>query len=306
MKIVIHTPNVAGELEVKEELNSNFWDGDKLKKVVRDQLLKIATEFIDTLKIKNLVIDDIILTGSLANYNWCESSDVDLHIVIDFNKLGIDEELISDFFNLKRLAWNNNHDVKIYNHEVEVYIQDEKEPHYSTGVYSLEKDEWLTRPTQEKPDIDQATVEKKTSTLMKDVDNLERFGPEKAFAMAMLLKDKVKKMRQIGLEKGGVYSPENLAFKALRRNDYLKKLNDIKNDAYDKTFSLPEENNLTTEVHTDKQRRFMCSMMKPGANRPDNLSQAEAEEMCKSSPKSVKENTNQIYKIFINHDFKPT
>jgi len=306
MTITINIRNSVDQMEIKDELNSNFWDGDELKAEVRNQLLKIATEFIDTLKIKNLVVEDIILTGSLANYNWCKSSDVDLHIVLDFSRLGIDKQLITDFFNLKRLAWNNNHDVKIHDHEVEVYIQDHSEAHYSTGIYSVEKNEWLTKPTKERPEIDQVAVDKKTSTLMKDVDNLQRFGPDKAFAMGMLLKDKVKKMRQIGLEKGGVYSPENLAFKALRRNGYLKKLNDIKNQAYDKIFSLPEDNDLTTEVHSDKQRRFMCSMMKPGVNRPANLSRAEAEEMCKSAPKAVKESAKEVYKVFLDRQLKPT
>ena len=306
MKITISHDISSPGMEIKSHLNSDFWQGEKLKSDIREQLLKIAREFIDTLTFKNLIIEDIILTGSLANYNWCKSSDVDLHILIDYNKLGIDKDLLTDFFNLKRLAWNKSHDVKIYDHEVEVYIQDNDEPHYSTGIYSLVADEWIKKPTREKPQVDNAAVDQKSSSLMKDIDNLKRFEPEKAFDMAIALKDKVKKMRQIGLEKGGVYSAENLAFKIVRRNGYLKKLNDIKNKAYDKNFSLPEEAKLKSEVSTEKQRRFMCSKMKPGSHRPKGLSISQAKEMCKSSPKKVKESSNKIYKIFIDQDLKPT
>ena len=39
------------------------------------------------------------------------------------------------------------------------------------------------------------------------------------------------------------------------------------------------------EVYSDKQRRYMCAMSKRGADRPEGLSQAEAEEMCKGPMK---------------------
>ena len=40
-----------------------------------------------------------------------------------------------------------------------------------------------------------------------------------------------------------------------------------------------------TEVETEKQRRYMCAMKAYGADRPEGLSQDEAEEMCSSEPK---------------------
>ena len=53
-------------------------------------------------------------------------------------------------------------------------------------------------------------------------------------------------MRKSGLETGGAFSIENLAFKVLRRSDYLKKLNDLKLMSYDKLQSIEED--LETEV----------------------------------------------------------
>ena len=43
-------------------------------------------------------IEDLRLTGSLANYNWSEYSDVDLHLVVDFEKIDEDIELVKAFF----------------------------------------------------------------------------------------------------------------------------------------------------------------------------------------------------------------
>jgi hypothetical protein len=40
------------------------------------------------------------------------------------------------------------------------------------------------------------------------------------------------------LETVGAYSVENLAFKVLRRNDYLEKLSGAKREAYDSLHSL--------------------------------------------------------------------
>ena len=52
------------------------------------------------------------------------------------------------------------------------------------------------------------------------------------------LKNKLKKFRSAGLEKGGEYSYENLAFKFLRRNGYIKKLFELKNRLVDTSLTL--------------------------------------------------------------------
>ncbi len=47
------------------------------------------------------------------------------------------------------------------------------------------------------------------------------------------------------------------------------------------------------EVYSDKQRRYMCAMAEPDADRPEGLSKAEAEEMCKGP---MKEGWSDKYK----------
>jgi hypothetical protein len=56
-------------------------------------------------------------------------------------------------------------------------------------------------------------------------------------------KDKIKKFRKCGLDKGGEYSTENLVFKVLRRNGYIEKLYDFENELMDKRLSMENKIN---------------------------------------------------------------
>ena len=75
---------------------------------------------------------------------------------------------------------------------------------------------------------------------MQDVAN-KRKEPEEVLDNISLLKDKLKKYRGGGLNDEGEYSYENLTFKFLRRNGYIKKLHDIRNQLIDKTLTVEEK-----------------------------------------------------------------
>ena len=62
--------------------------------------------------------------------------------------------------------------------------------------------------------------------------------PSDILEMIDKVKNKLKKFRSCGLEKGGEFSYENLAFKFLRRSGYLKKLFKLKNKLVDVELSL--------------------------------------------------------------------
>jgi hypothetical protein len=62
--------------------------------------------------------------------------------------------------------------------------------------------------------------------------------PEEIIEVINRIKEKLKRFRMCGLEKGGEFSYENLAFKFLRRSGYIKKLFDLKNKVVDLSLSL--------------------------------------------------------------------
>tara|TARA_E500000305_G_C3997521_1_gene225396 strand:+ start:497 stop:1291 length:795 start_codon:yes stop_codon:yes gene_type:complete len=237
--------DIAG-FEIKQELNPEFWIGAKstLNPEIRDKLLQIADDFYNQLGL-DVNVFDVTITGSLANYNWSKYSDVDLHIIIDYTDIDADYEFVKEFLKSKKSDWNRKHDVRMFGYEVEVYVQDFQEAHMSTGVYSVLKNEWNKVPVREEVQVNWDDVRHKTSEVISRIDTVQQIMDEgnygEAVEQADRVKEKIRRMRQCGLEQGGVYSIENLAFKALRRGDYLEQLSDLKTMSYDRLMSVEEE-----------------------------------------------------------------
>jgi hypothetical protein len=105
-------------------------------------------------------------------------------------------------------------------------------------------DEWLEKPLKTDTVLDEKKIMDKSSRWMSIIDNIQQqsfFKPSDDILNSIdKVKDKLKKFRRAGLETEGEFSYENLAFKFLRRNGYLKKLSDLKNNILDSTLSLDQ------------------------------------------------------------------
>ena len=156
----------------KGELNSVFWQDGKFNQEVRTKLLQIANDFYTDLKV-DAPITDIHLTGSLANFNWTEHSDLDVHVIMDFKHIDDDIDLVKTALDGKRFIWNLRHPVKIKGYDVELYAQDVNEPHVASGLYSLMKDEWITEPQPSNPQIDEKDVMRKVAAYKIEIEELE-------------------------------------------------------------------------------------------------------------------------------------
>jgi predicted nucleotidyltransferase len=162
--------------EPQKDLNPKVWEGKKeepnMKSEIRERLLEIAYEFIDFLDI-DIVVSDIILTGSLSNYNWSKYSDFDLHIVTNFQQYNENQvELYEKLFNLKKMLFNQKHDINIKGYEVELYVQNETESHFSSGVYSVLFDNWANVPKKEDVSVDKELIKEKAKQWMNIIDDL--------------------------------------------------------------------------------------------------------------------------------------
>jgi len=229
-------------IQFHDELNPLIWDEDeKMKDDVRKVLLKNAKRFIEFSDLQKLKFEDIILTGSMANYNYNDDSDLDIHVVMDYSQISENEDFVRDFLKLKKSIWNDKLPIQVKGHDVEMYYQDSNEPHHSTGTYSLVNNEWINKPTKKIVDINTPNIKSKAVNFINAIEELEKISDPKLFLEKYtIIKDKIKKMRQTGLEKKGEYSSENLAFKVLRNTGYLGKLVDLKNDYLTKELSLNE------------------------------------------------------------------
>jgi len=235
--------------EFHDELNQDFWnqEDDRLDPEIRVKLMAIANDFWDSLEVGDAEYDDITFTGSLAAHNYSQFSDVDLHILVDFSNVDDKVDLVREYFNAMKSIWNRLHDILIKGYEVEIYVQDINDPHEAQGLYSVLNNDWIKKPTLDKQDFDKDNIKKKAAGLMDQIDRLQPLLDEgkyeEAEKYADKLREKIRKMRKTGLETVGAYSVENLAFKVLRRNDYLGKLSDAKREAYDKMLSIKEQQN---------------------------------------------------------------
>jgi len=225
----------------KDSLSEQIFEGSdgkfSMREDIRKNLLKISNDFIDSLGIE-FFIHDIVLTGSLANYNWSNYSDVDLHILIDFKETDYNLDLLKEFFDAKKNVWNEKHNIIIKGYDVELYVQDVDEEHVSSGVYSILNNKWIVEPDKVKFNIDDKMILQKSEEYMKKIDLLiKKGGPIESIDE---LRKKLKEFRQSGLESGGEYSYENLTFKLLRRNGYIEKLLKLKTTLVDKKLSITQ------------------------------------------------------------------
>lgn len=223
---------------IHQQLNPDLWSGDKLKSEVRNHLLLIAESFYKTLKIEEKP-EDITLTGSSANYNYTSKSDIDLHILIPFKKVTCDEDLTKDYFLAKKSVWNNEHNITLFKREVELYVQDSEEPHVSTGVFSVLKEEWVIKPEPIKSEeikIDEDLINKKYNEFV-DIIN-HNINKDSNYDYLKKIKARISEERKEGLSKHGEFSTENIVFKNLRSNGYLDKLSNFLLKVQDKKFSM--------------------------------------------------------------------
>lgn len=232
-------------LKPKSSLFPKFWKNNNLNPIVARKLMLIADEIIESLNLTDEQVKDVIITGSIASYNWHELSDIDLHIMLDFDKIDDNFDLVKRMLDQTRINWNKKHNIKIAGKEVELYFQHYDEPHEANGIWSLELEKWLAEPIRVNPELDLETTEKKAEAIAKCVEHLYDMFVDKdykdAYEFAGKIKDKIARMRKSGLDKEGIYSPENLAFKMLRNAGYLEKLSTLKIEAYDKMMSLQLE-----------------------------------------------------------------
>ena len=230
------------EYKSKNKLNPIIFGNDeKVDPEVKDLLLKIANYFWEGLEIPQ-PFEDVLLTGSSVNYNYTPTSDIDLHIVVDFSKFD-SPDLLKKYFDEAKINWNRVHDLKLGKQNIEVYVQDVTDHPKYRGEYSLMNDKWLHKPSFEKIDIPDEDIEEKAKIFKQQIDKLEKTGknnPEKSIELINKIKERLKNFRQSGLDKDGEYSLENLAFKNLRNTGYLEKINKLKNTLIDKTLSLNE------------------------------------------------------------------
>lgn len=218
-----------------DTLNRKLFNDDILQPEVRLVLLKGAYSFVGFIDLPGLVVKDVIFTGSNAAYNYTPYSDLDVHIIVDFED-SLEPSLAENLFNTKKSLWNQTHNAKVRGYEVEMYVEDTKNPVTANGVYSLLNDRWVRRPTPSEPEWNDTAVLAKVESLATDIEALIDRDASKTEIDSMF--DRLRRLRKAGLSEHGELSVENLAFKSLRNLGFLEKLYLARQTAEDRELSL--------------------------------------------------------------------
>jgi predicted nucleotidyltransferase len=241
--------DIIKSFKSQDELNPKIWKKDgksyTMKPEVREKLLETANLFIDFLGV-DVIVTDIIMIGSLVNYNWSKYSDIDLHIVVNFNQFPENsKDLYLEFFDLKKVIFNQKHNITMFGYDVECFVQKEDETTFSSGIYSILYDMWMNEPKKLGiENVDKELLKDRASQWMRIIDgvieNIQDEDPDEIKSLVKKYKEKLKKFRNCGLEKDGEMSLENLVFKLLRRNGYVEKLYDLPTKVIDKKLSMKQ------------------------------------------------------------------
>lgn len=217
-------------------LNPRLWDGETLKSEVKDQLLLIAKDFLEELGVSDLDVVDVTISGSNAAYSYTPHSDLDLHIIVNLSKLD-NNEVYTELFNAKKTLYNDSHHITVHGVPVELYVQDSRDPVISLGEYSILNDQWIKMPTKRRANLDQTLTKSKYEKLV----NLVKLGLKyKDIDKVNNLLKTIRRYRQAGLDKGGEFSPENLAYKILRKQGYIDRLYQLRDKLHSEELTIED------------------------------------------------------------------
>jgi predicted nucleotidyltransferase len=241
-------------VEKHDTLNSKLFTKDEmLKDKVRDKMLEIVDEFLADLKEQDIKIkvDDVLLIGSNASYNYTKNSDIDLHILANTKATNYDKEIAAALYGAYRTIFNKQLDITLYDIPLEIFVETEDSARVSNGIYSVKKNKWIKKPVAEDiPEYDTNALSElvdKWETKCKDlIDDIKADKLDDEKKVIKLLEDIYEKLRKKGISKGE-YSIENLAFKELRNKGYLDKLKDYRNELVSKRLSLEEQLDMRTQ-----------------------------------------------------------
>jgi len=227
---------LSDAVKFHNRLNPKIWGRDEhLLPEVREKLMAIADNFREFLGVGDLDVRDITISGSNAAYSYTPYSDIDLHLVVEFPA---DDEVYQELFNAKKYQYNDEHNLAIGGVPVELYVQNAAESPVSQGEYSIPREEWIQVPRRKRARIDDTCVRAKVEDLDARIHSAIQSGNAEHMSR---LWDKIKSMRQSGLDAHGEFGCENIVFKILRNKGCIKDLRTARTAAQDHELSLKEQ-----------------------------------------------------------------
>lgn len=222
---------------MNDKLNDKLWDENQnLIPEVRDKLKEIVNEFIQYMLDDEIKFDvlDVNIVGSNAGFNYTENSDIDLHLIVNFDDIGDPDKLVQAYCNQKRTNFNTKYDLTIKGIPVELYVEDVNANTLSNGIYSLYEDRWIKKPTKidSIPEVDISKELEFYKNVINEAINSNNLNYLKYIYNKLFL------IRRNGLAINGEYSKGNQLFKTLRNDGTIDEIRNKLIEVTNKELSL--------------------------------------------------------------------
>jgi len=214
--------NIKESFEIHDTLNPKLFGEDGLLlPEVRNKLIEIVRYFEEYVQVP-IDICDVQLVGSNVSYNYTATSDLDVHLIANFDTVYKNPEVLAALYDLKRSEFNKNHDIKIRGIEVELYVQDVRSNITSNGIYSLCDNSWVKEP---KP-LKSATKHNTDSEMEKwEVIIKEAIASNDYDTITQAI-NTLYLIRHNSIAVDGEYGKGNQLFKDIRSSGLLQRLKD--------------------------------------------------------------------------------
>lgn len=217
------------KFEVHDTLNPKLWSADnKLHDDVKIRILEIIEQFVSTCEIPLNMVDAHIV-GSNASYNYTQYSDLDVHIISNFELIDAPKDILQLAFNAVKAKFNLDYDISIRGIDVELYVEDIRSTAVSNGIYSLYEDSWIKfpKPLNDIPSTDISAEFDKWQARFNQV-----IETENSSNILTAIND-LYVLRKSSLDVDGEYGSGNQVFKEIRNAGLL----DAAKEAYKRSRS---------------------------------------------------------------------
>ena len=223
------------EFQVHETLNPKIFDttSQTLLPEVREKIMNIVTEFESYIEVP-IEICDVQLVGSNCSYNYTDKSDLDVHIIANFNMVDLDHEVMQSIYNVEKSSFNKDYDIKIKGIDVEIYVEDINSNTVSNGIYSVCDNVWVKEPKPIKS-ITKHNTEKEFEKWKSKIQQVLSEGDRQEIANAI---NALYLMRKNSIAVDGEYGKGNQLFKDIRSAGLLDKLKQQLNKSVSRDLSL--------------------------------------------------------------------
>lgn len=223
------------EFQIHDTLNPKLFDTNTnlLLPDVRKQIIEIVSKFEDYIQVP-IMIADIQLVGSNASYNYTDTSDLDVHIIANFEAISCDISILQSLYDAKKSSFNKNLDITLHGVEVELYIQDIKSTTVSNGIYSVCDNAWIKEPKPIKS-ITKHNTEKEFTKWQEKIEQVLQNNNYEEINNTITM---LYLIRHNSIAVDGEYGKGNSLFKDIRSAGLLQKLKDALDKSLAKKLSL--------------------------------------------------------------------